>query len=379
MKRVVIHGCYNIGNFGDLLILDLLSQHLEDAWQVRPVCPWVHKTMRSVVKAVPGKGIWDCLGIDLAILGGGGYLTDGHGKPGAVRRLLRYSVPARLWRYTKTPYVIAGVGVGPIGSKKGASRIVDVCSGATVISVRDEESRDLLLELGIPHEKIQVTADLVMTLHREKMPADAVSEAQNILQEKTETAGQRRIGLHFSALAQDQDKLLRFCRMVADRLRVHPEIQPYWIFDHGQSMLTVIRRIAARELPRVRFIPWQQHWTTAALIGELDAVFTEKLHVGIVAWALGVPAFGYSKHPKTKRFYRQIGRQDFQVDADHDMSIVGDWIKLFAECSPRVCTEDVQAREYLSSAARRNFEIIDHLLGDNHRRDGQGTHIADQG
>jgi polysaccharide pyruvyl transferase WcaK-like protein len=46
---------------------------------------------------------------------------------------------------------------------------------------------------------------------------------------------------------------------------------------------------------------------TIGLIGCMDAVLTTKLHVGVVARALGVPTLAVGSHPKIRRFYEAIG------------------------------------------------------------------------
>lgn len=55
-------------------------------------------------------------------------------------------------------------------------------------------------------------------------------------------------------------------------------------------------------------LPFIGIWETVALISQLSALVTTKLHVGIVAYALGVYCESFATHRKTPRFYRQIGR-----------------------------------------------------------------------
>lgn len=63
---VLIHGSYKTNNFGDLLILDILSRFIYDKFQIVPTCPVLpydivpHCRRDSVVPKA-------------AILGGGGY------------------------------------------------------------------------------------------------------------------------------------------------------------------------------------------------------------------------------------------------------------------------------------------------------------------
>jgi hypothetical protein len=84
--------------------------------------------------------------------------------------------------------------------------------------------------------------------------------------------------------------------------------------------------------------------------------------VGIVAWALGVPCCGYSTHGKTKRFYEQIGRQQFQTSVHDDPAVFSQWVRMFLEDRSAFGAEDSAARAVLRERALRNFEIVDALL-----------------
>ena len=71
-------------------------------------------------------------------------------------------------------------------------------------------------------------------------------------------------------------------------------------------------------------LPFKDIWETAALISKLSAILTTKLHVGIVAYALGVHCESFATHQKTPRFYKQIGRasQCIMLDDISDKNIV---------------------------------------------------------
>lgn len=90
-ERILLHGCYANRNFGDLLMLDMLTMRIRKAFNVTPVCPWVRRDRRKFVAAKSGHGLVDCLFADAAIFGGGGYIDHKAGT--SLKGLRRYSTP----------------------------------------------------------------------------------------------------------------------------------------------------------------------------------------------------------------------------------------------------------------------------------------------
>src|SRR5690606_804405 len=69
-------------------------------------------------------------------------------------------------------------------------------------------------------------------------------------------------------------------------------------------------RLAVRYPNRVHMAPYQDPWKLLALISQLRMVVTTKLHVGIVATAVGTLPLSFAQHHKTQRFFRQIGASE---------------------------------------------------------------------
>lgn len=110
-------------------------------------------------------------------------------------------------------------------------------------------------------------------------------------------------------------------------------------------------------------------WTVAAIIGRCDAVVTTQLHVGIVAYALGVPPCSPSAHEKTKRFYRQISRSNWQVDipkigegAGFIPVKVSDWLRSIIEGDDEYYKMDRDLLTQNKLRAEANLLQIDRYL-----------------
>jgi len=359
--RIAIHGCYNSANFGDLLLLDLMAMHIERTHGIRSVCPWIAPSQRDEIAAVPGRGLRDCFGLDAAVFGGGGYFGDAGGRTGR-RRLLRYSVPAAIWRFTRVPYVVVGVGAGANPSPTGMRRLRAICAGARAVCPRDEESRDILVKGGVDPARLEVTADLVLGMSRDELPQRACEEAARLLGLEDGRHRRRRIGLHLPLVGRDAEFMEAAMSAVLAALEGRDDVEAIWLSDHGTDHLEIARQRCTGRIPHLRFIERQDHWTTVALIAGLDGVLTSKLHVGITAWAMGVPACGFSTHSKSTRLYRQIGRSGFQMMAGPDAGPLTEWLRLCADDLDAFSAEDPIARRELPLRARRNYAIVDELI-----------------
>ena len=164
MKTAIVHGCYNTTNFGDLLLLEMISKHLQSKWNLDVksirVDPNINLEYCSQVKSL--RHIIDP---DYIIFGGGGYLHD-HGLKGA-KKTLRYYLPAKLWANLGKEYVIIAPGGGPTAhTEKGAKRLRYLLEKSKVVALRDQVSLKFAKSIGVKREDILVTADLALTLSK---------------------------------------------------------------------------------------------------------------------------------------------------------------------------------------------------------------------
>ncbi|MEM8872744.1 MAG: polysaccharide pyruvyl transferase family protein [Planctomycetota bacterium] len=362
-KRIHLHGCYHTGNFGDLLLLDLLARHVNRTHHQRPtdLFPPVEDHHHFGVETVDiGKGPRTAFSTDVAVLGGGGYLVASESKS-AIRRLLRYSVPAHIWQLRGVPYAVVGVGAGPSLAGAAPRRIRRILKGATAICPRDQESADLLASIGVDRDRMEVTADIVMSLTPDQIPAGIDDATDEQVQRESD---RKRIAMHLPLRGSHPDAYQRILELVGDELRGRDDVEVYWLFDHGfDGNDDTIRQFHnEHHIPGGKIIAERHIWKFVELLRRFNMVITSKLHVGIVSWAMGTPTCGLSAHGKTRRFYRQIGRLDFQQNLDEDLDKVRTWVRMLLDDDPQLASEDVDARVELPRLARRNFEVADEVI-----------------
>lgn len=163
---ILVSGYYGYGNLGDEAILAALCRDLESLGVSRHeiVVPSGNPEYTKAVHGVAALGRFDLAGIwrTLAsarclVSGGGSLLQDVTSR----RSLPYYLTLVELALLRRVPVVMYAQGLGPIQSKVYRSWTVRAFRLAAACSVRDGESLCFLQELGLPEEKVILTADPV--------------------------------------------------------------------------------------------------------------------------------------------------------------------------------------------------------------------------
>jgi polysaccharide pyruvyl transferase CsaB len=179
--RVGISGSYGGLNLGDEAILHVIISELRRARQVdiTVFARDAEDTIRRhpVQRALQSRelsrkeSLEVIAALDLLILGGGGILYDGDAD--------MYLREVRLAHEVNTPVMIYAISAGPLVDPALRARVRDALNQATVISVRDRHSRQLLEELGIKREII-LTADPAVLLEPEPLTLEEILRAEAI-------------------------------------------------------------------------------------------------------------------------------------------------------------------------------------------------------
>ncbi|MEU4567055.1 polysaccharide pyruvyl transferase family protein [Micromonospora sp. NPDC023956] len=183
-------GSYGGRNLGDEAILtalltDLRAQQPQARIVVFSRNPAHTRAHHPGVEAVPWEGVSRVDSatvldrLDLLILGGGGILYD--------REARRYLRVVRVAQERGLPLLTYAVGVGPLTEAVDCTMVRETLTGATEVTVRDEESRVVLEEAGLL-TPITVTADPAFLLKPEDFPAQ-------LLREEGVPKGKRLVGM----------------------------------------------------------------------------------------------------------------------------------------------------------------------------------------
>ena len=151
MPKVIISGYYGFKNFGDELILKILTEHLKsvnaditvlssDIEYTRNACQ-VNAIARFDIKNI----INEIKHSDVVISGGGSLLQDAT----SLKSLIYYAFIIALGILFNKKTIIFAQGIGPLNSKSAQTIVKNLLKYCSYISVRDEKSHELLKNLEI--------------------------------------------------------------------------------------------------------------------------------------------------------------------------------------------------------------------------------------
>ncbi len=175
MNRIVISGYYGFANAGDEAMLAAIVKALrskENAVELtvfsgNPQVTAAKYSVSSIHRFNPLEIFCALRSCDLLISGGGSLLQDVTSK----RSLLYYLSILAIGQLLGKKVMLYAQGIGPIHSSLMRRLTKFVCSHVNLITVRDKDSLYELRRIGIPAEKVQLTADAVMTLPQESAEA----------------------------------------------------------------------------------------------------------------------------------------------------------------------------------------------------------------
>ena len=329
--RILLAGYYGFGNAGDEAILASVVAHLRE---LRPdaaitvVSGDPQETARTHgVEAV----FWrDPLALedaarqaDLVVIGGGGLFHDYWGFPAdailtdAHWGLSYYAAPAALALLHEKPLMLYAVGVGPLLTEPGRQFTKAVCDAASSITVRDEDSRSELAALGVPPERVEVTADPAFAF---VPPPDAfeetdVSPALPGMRPRLAVALRHwDVGVEPERWeAEVADALDRFLESTGGGALFLPFQQESVAIENDAAVAQRVRARMRRAEAAVILPGGSSPRRLAAAIGDCDLVLAMRMHAGLFGALAGIPVVSLDYDPKVSRFMKQIGQPDYAV------------------------------------------------------------------
>jgi len=229
-----------------------------------------------------------------------------------------------------------------------------VVNGAKIVSIRDDESRNYLKKYGYKGN-IYVNPDSALS----------ISDTQSRYYVKRQTNNERRrIALHIPLdKGEDYERvrpsLLSFLKEISSGLS---GVDFHFLVDHsiGENSYQYKFFDSLKDDLKVEW-PIKQYTVpedTLEFISTCDIVLTTKLHVAITSYALGVKPIGISKHPKTKRFFKQVG-----LSTNHfDLYDILDKEKRKQVLGRINETEEISIDSSITEKAKNNKGLISELI-----------------
>ena len=321
MYNILISGYYGFDNIGDESILRTLITSLREkipdcrltVLSHNPASTREKYGVEAVERMSPGAILRAVRQCDMLISGGGSLLQD----VTSSKSIHYYLFIIRLAKLLGKKVFIYSQGIGPIDhafNRRATARALKKADG---IVVRDERSAKLLEQIGLPQERIVITADPVI---RMKRPDRTVGR------EILARAGIKKDGrLTVGWAIREKNRDSTFVREITECirwLRENYDAESVLIPFHYEEDREVCSVIAERTNGAAKCLSEKYlSEDMLSIIVNMDVLVGVRLHSMIYAAIMGVPIIGVSYDPKCTAFLNSVGldslstRESFSAEA----------------------------------------------------------------
>jgi len=239
--------------------------------------------------------------------------------------------------------------LGPFRRPKNRKLIASVLPRCGRVFLRDERSRQHLLEVGVPADRLSVHADAAFTLAGELPTPKAVSASARV-------AISVRAWSHARG-AQHGNEPEAYRRAIADAARTLARdgaevvflstcqgIPEYWTDDSAFAQ-GIVRELLEGE-PRISVdTTFRRPTDLVKAFGSFDVVVATRMHAAILSLVAGTPVVGIAYEFKTREMLRSFGHEEFAVDFE---DVTAEWLV-------------ARTRAVLENRAALQARIADHV------------------
>lgn len=342
--RIVLSGYYGFNNSGDEAVLLSILTALERAGSeagmaIEPVVlsgdPETTTRLygvQAVHRMKPGALLSAIRSSDGLISGGGSLLQDAT----SSKTIPYYLGVLKLAQWFRKPTFIYSQGVGPVNRESFYPYIRYVFSHAAYVSVRDRESAELLMRMGIGQDNIHIVPDPVMGL---RLPASKDEESELDHGKGFDEAGRPYVGVSLRFWNQDRsdmdsiaDMLLQLSRMQ----NVHLRFLPFHGASDEEASRYVMKKLE-NEVPEVEGLsgnpsanaaeagsvmslcaPLEHPQAMLREVSQCRVLVGMRLHSLIYAASQEVPLAGISYDPKIDQFLHRLHEEAIGTTAKLD-------------------------------------------------------------
>ncbi|AFC27069.1 CsaB [Paenibacillus mucilaginosus 3016] len=314
VKRIVLSGYYGFNNSGDEAVLQSILLALQEQGERQGVT--FHPVVLSVNPAETARTygvesahrmrpmeLWKALrGADGLISGGGSLLQD----ETSPKTIPYYLGVIRLAQLLGKPVFVYSQGIGPVHRPKFFGWIRSAFQRCRVVTVRDEESKALLQQMGLSGSEVEVVPDPVMGMPlknaaRHRDPAGADSGLAPVIGVSVRFWNKDRSELDAAAEAlrkvmEETDAVVRFL--------------PFHLPSDEEASEYVAQRLGETYKHRISIAKGVTHpQDMLAETASVSVLLGMRLHSLIYAAGRYVPMVGISYDPKIDQFLNRLSMQ----------------------------------------------------------------------
>ena len=313
MAKIVLSGYFGFNNAGDEAILYAMLKtfkKIEPELEITVLTHDPEKTQKQYaemgIKVVNRWKIFEVFPAlfrcDLLLSGGGSLFQDVSSRNSP----LYYLGIIFLARLFDKPVMIYAQGIGPLKKKRNRRLTCWILNTVNKITVRDQESKDDLIGLGIQQE-IFVTADAVLALNKQQEIEEKTGQEILKRYEIKREEGEKLLGVYLRPWEKNE-----YLLPLVEALNAMLERNWKIVFIPMQFPGDIsVAKEAANLLNNHQGVILREGYSPEELLSitkNFDLIVGMRLHSLIMAGVAGVPMVGLSYDPKVDRFLRQAGQ-----------------------------------------------------------------------
>lgn len=364
--RILMSGYFGFRNPGDEAILTSTYGNIRSLGGNVRVQALVYKPERSagqydfemVDRFRPVKVLRAVRGCDVLISGGGSLLQDRTSR----KSIWYYLAIIRLAEIMGKKVALYANGIGPVQFALNRRLVRRAVQGASLITLRDENSARELEEMGVTGVEMHVTADPVFTYDRHLLeslsPEDPAEEDAEEIPTDVPFAG-ISVRSWQTASPDFPERAAALCDYIHDRygLRI--------LFVVMQNPEDLAASRAIRDAMKAPARILEKRYSTAALMkimGSAKLMLCMRLHALIFAAYMGVPSLGIIYDPKVRDYLELLDMPSLGAVEDLDTRYAAEKVDEMMENYDRYAAGLEESRGRLRAAAEKNVELLRKLL-----------------
>jgi polysaccharide pyruvyl transferase CsaB len=369
MKKILVSGYYGFGNAGDEAILMAIVdsfKKLDENVRIKALSANPRETelmhdIEAVHRTNPFLVVKAIAEADLVLSGGGGLLQD----VTSSRSIPYYLLIVFLAKKMGKKVMFYANGVGPVNRNFNKRLIASVGNMVDLITVRDENSRDQLKNLGVKKPPIYVTADPAFALK----PVDDETGLRILTRQGINLdSGGLKIGISVRPwkVSESRKVIAEVCDYLIRNYSANIVFIPMQFPQDYNESLEIMGLMREKAMVIGESLgPRELLW----ICGKMDLLCGMRLHALIFGAIMGVPLVGLAYDPKVENFLMRVGQPSAGALKDLKVqrlcSLIQDAIKKREE-SRRTLLAKRKEMEYL---ANENARLALKLLEGGHEQE----------
>ena len=359
--HVVMSGYYGFNNTGDEAIM--LSMHkniqqLGDNYHITVLSNKPEETREKYgIEAVYRFGVRDVFHAirksDVLLSGGGSLLQDST----STRSLMYYLSITVMAKMLRKKVMLYANGIGPVSGKRNRRLVKQVVNKADLITLREENSYEELLSMGVNPKKCFVTADPVFTM-------DGISreEAKDLLAAEGVPMDKPVVVVSVRNW-KDMDKFIGRFAELCDTIVEKYDRNIVFLGMQMPNDMTVSEKVR-RKMKQEAYILKGNYspYEVMGIISQADFILSMRLHTLIFAARQRVPLIGFIYDPKIEYYLEKLdmpsGGKLKEFDKEETLALVDEMIH-----NKQVFIDKLEKKEAeLEKMAHRNEKYLAKLL-----------------